>query len=480
MLSLVDLPLDVLDGILNALPDFATLGACILSCKALYNAYAARASSIQKAVIANNLGTGALFTLAMQTIRAEQRLAADAADRPDDLTSMRGLMLSMRDTKYTLRDVAPTDVSKLAERIQVSAGYEDIYSQRFKDKHSNTSCLAPEESDAFRTALLRIWLVGIFVYCGSVGVDAWSDWDFRNQFLYRPLSDQELYELLLVLSWLEEAVANEIDDITPFDTLFLVGFKDFLKAWQTRDHRNIDAENLELFWDLREEFGLIWNERDFSGVWEGNLEELQLNKSLKPLATYTGLLRPCSKCGKVEGKDPTYNCLYNSENWLTQKALAAIPLNHLPFYLGRYLSRNPYETRILGPYIFNPLHNFGEAAEPGADSGGNDADPPAKGEPLDQYDIMRSLFHLAEETESEPCASISRRTRSQASRPRTYSVSRVSLRCLRRVCGSGGTTTRPAGALVAALSKRIAGTVLSVGHRRNSTESMPRNTTICA
>ncbi|EJD46244.1 hypothetical protein AURDEDRAFT_164902 [Auricularia subglabra TFB-10046 SS5] len=414
MFSLVDLPQDILDRILNSLHGFATLGACILSCKALYDAYAARPLSIRKSVIENSLGSGTLFRLAMQTIRAEQRLAVGAKDRPADVVSMRALMMSMRDTKYGIGDVAPSDVSRLAERIQVSAGFENMYSQRFKDKHYETSCLGLEQSDAFRTALLRVWLVGTFAYSGRVGVDAWYDWDFRNEFLYSPLSEQELYELLLVLTWLMEALENEVDDVTPFDTLFSIGFKGFLNGWQTRDFKKIKStsEFLELFWRFHDDIGMLWTERDFNEVSEGDLEKLRQSRSLRPFAEYTGLLRACTKCDKVEGKDPMYDCLYNSENWLAKKALAAIPYNHLPFYLSRDLSRNSYETGIFGKYLFNPLHEFGATAKSGdmgssggtvsaANTNGNNTGSPVKGKRFDIYEIMRSLFYLIDETESE-------------------------------------------------------------------------------
>lgn len=229
-IDLATLPLDILDRILVSLNDFSSLGASVLTCRALYDAYQARPTSVTWAV-ASNLVPGSVLPAAVRAARLGDILERPLEEDNGGPTRMT-FLLEFGEAAMLDGALSWANCMALQRCASVVSKTEVLFSQRYcqsplvamrsvfmlklrcrrrcKDKASGTtSRLTPEESVSFQKAVYRIWLfcsATRYVFTRFAGV--FSDFHGRKAALYHALSTQELWELDTVWRWMCDEVSR--------------------------------------------------------------------------------------------------------------------------------------------------------------------------------------------------------------------------------------------------------------------------------
>ncbi|KIK94613.1 hypothetical protein PAXRUDRAFT_827819 [Paxillus rubicundulus Ve08.2h10] len=147
---------DIVDRILTALPDFATLTSTILTCKAVYTIYRAHPASIQREVAYNFVG--AALPEAIRYVRCK---AANMILLPPN--QLLGKDEFTKNPALTKGEICHLiSLSKYAKEV------EDVFSWREKDYRSQSTRLSALESYRFHRALHVLSL-----YSSTYGQDAY-------------------------------------------------------------------------------------------------------------------------------------------------------------------------------------------------------------------------------------------------------------------------------------------------------------------
>ncbi|KZV81861.1 hypothetical protein EXIGLDRAFT_703228, partial [Exidia glandulosa HHB12029] len=173
MPSLQRLPVELLDEVLKAIDDFATLGVAILSYKPFYLIYKAHPVIIHRHVLVNSLGPEVVDT-ALRSIRVSAWMPACHHTNIQDVVEI--VCTDFHEDKMVKHRITDAEYSKLFARARICDKLEVVYSRWYKDRLTDRkSLLAPAERKAFRMCIHRLWLLSSFAGSDGIALDAIRD-----------------------------------------------------------------------------------------------------------------------------------------------------------------------------------------------------------------------------------------------------------------------------------------------------------------
>ncbi|KZV87239.1 hypothetical protein EXIGLDRAFT_207515 [Exidia glandulosa HHB12029] len=212
MPSLQRLPVELLDEVLKAIDDFATLGVAILSYKPFYLIYKAHPVIIHRHVLENSLGPEVVDT-ALRSIRISAWMPTCHHTDIQDVVEI--VCTDFHEDKMVKHRITDAEYSKLFARARICDKLEVVYSRWYKDRLTDRkSLLAPAERKAFRMCIHRLWLLSSFAGSDGIALDAIRDRVVRQQLFYDSYSSQDVYYLHSVVDWMRELVG---ECLTPSD-----------------------------------------------------------------------------------------------------------------------------------------------------------------------------------------------------------------------------------------------------------------------
>ncbi|KZV93054.1 hypothetical protein EXIGLDRAFT_749316 [Exidia glandulosa HHB12029] len=208
MSTIHDLPLEMLEEILIAIDELATLKVAVLSYRPFYNIYKGRKHVIHPRVLRNSLGGDDVIASYLRTIYIETFLhnysQRNPAYRAHPAQFIQDIQLLREDTTNT---PTASEYAICVKRTRVFQQLEVLYSRSEKDRLTDkTSRLSPGESKRFRTALHRLWLLGLYTRSDSVVQTLCMTAATRVPLFYDGYTAQDVYDIHCVLDWLEELV----------------------------------------------------------------------------------------------------------------------------------------------------------------------------------------------------------------------------------------------------------------------------------
>ncbi|KZV93072.1 hypothetical protein EXIGLDRAFT_55822 [Exidia glandulosa HHB12029] len=204
MPSLLTLPPEILDAIFMLFDDLATFLAMASSCKRFYDIYNhPHMFFILRHVLRDALGGKGVLAASLRTLGVEAIIPkytlADADQVLNDVQALKedktGMPTTLKEYKIHFH------------RARVVQQLEVLYSRSRKDRFTRTtSRLTPKESERFRLALHRLWLLGLYTRTTGVVQDLCMNADTRVPLFYSRYSAQDVYDIHDVLDWLDEQV----------------------------------------------------------------------------------------------------------------------------------------------------------------------------------------------------------------------------------------------------------------------------------
>lgn len=172
--TLEDLPFDVLDRLLRSLPDFPSLRAATLSCKALHAAYALRKKSIFDDVVKNEAGPAMRYALAVARGMVQKSDAEENGNWSRLRIGIEGD--GEGEGAFWNEEVSVEDVYALEQFgvVSTAEAAEGEYSLRYKDRRVEKSVLTLEESSRFHRGFYSTWLLALLSYSNN-DIDEYSD-----------------------------------------------------------------------------------------------------------------------------------------------------------------------------------------------------------------------------------------------------------------------------------------------------------------
>ncbi|TDL28786.1 hypothetical protein BD410DRAFT_893725 [Rickenella mellea] len=312
-----NLALDIRDYLLTCLPDFETLRSAVLASRGLHEAYVLRSKSIMHCVVSSEIGPAWPFALVLARMR----------DEPwEGCTD--GLIVNdwIEDSQITGREAFELiRVSKIAKQ------FEDMFSNREKDRTSKTSVLSDAESYRFQRALYKLWWIRE-IYAAD-GEDNLDRPEYMQHCKVELLGADTLTELLEldrvwhfladIVKWLRLSHGPTEDD--DFQQVLMVKPESFLEAYETFDFGIIlddsqDAPNPVLR-EFLEDRGVE------PGCWIDSPDDAVLVDEI------LGEDDTCDKCNAEEGLN-----LWGEPNWSWLRG--HLPPDRLPAFLPGYLGQN--------------------------------------------------------------------------------------------------------------------------------------------
>ncbi|KDQ62627.1 hypothetical protein JAAARDRAFT_203719 [Jaapia argillacea MUCL 33604] len=140
---------DILHHVFDYLPDFSSLLSVLLVSKSTHAVFDNRPNSITCAVAENQFGP--ILPHALRVIRLEERKHAYCKAHPYELDDL------PKEEHSSSEVITSSDACRLCKNSRVVAELEGLFSWRYKDRTSNSSCLSNSESFRFRRAVYRYW-----------------------------------------------------------------------------------------------------------------------------------------------------------------------------------------------------------------------------------------------------------------------------------------------------------------------------------
>ncbi|KAH7106722.1 hypothetical protein BKA62DRAFT_213980 [Auriculariales sp. MPI-PUGE-AT-0066] len=390
------LPPEIVDVIFTRFDDIETLRNVRLVCRFCDSVYSAHSSALREAAVVNALGHEGILLPALREVRVSAYL--DAENSPN---SFEDAFNGITEEGVKHIEITWKEAEKLMVRANVCQRLEIGYSRSCKDRQSGCdSRLTPEESLRFRRAICRAWVLSdVFRYC--MEADLMEFWTFdeedrisaRKTVFYSALSDQDLYDLNMVVEW----TASDGDSSNDLALIFETGPEQYLEGYE-----NVDRSELTTSGDHDENFD--WGS-DIDHQWEERRVTLQngVPNGVQPLIQPIGSDDMCSKCGLPAGLK-----LWNEQNWRYLSSCLPIwkPWSMPEFFPG-VLGRNSFETKLLRAYIENPNRDFSTfnndyafMSSPSQSPYSKQDSPEVLGGPILVHRILHELFNLSNQVDS--------------------------------------------------------------------------------
>ncbi|KZV96457.1 hypothetical protein EXIGLDRAFT_765267 [Exidia glandulosa HHB12029] len=215
MSTIHDLPVEMLDEVLMAIDDLAALEGAVLSYRRFYNIYKARQDVIRRRVLRNALGGDDVIAASLRMIYIEAVLRNYPPTHPTNPSwHVDHFLVDIKPLKEDKKNTpTASEYGICVERARICQQLEVLYSRSMKDRHTDTaSRLSLEESDRFRAAVYRLWLLGM--YPRSKVQSLCTDAATRVQLFYDGYTARDVYDLHCVLDWFKEIVGEllPVDD----------------------------------------------------------------------------------------------------------------------------------------------------------------------------------------------------------------------------------------------------------------------------
>ncbi|KAJ8081063.1 hypothetical protein PM082_017904 [Marasmius tenuissimus] len=360
MKSLNGLPLDddILNQILNHLPDFDSLKATILSTKSFYNVYNAHPNSIRRAVAKNVVGPA--LPEALRVVRHHD---------PDDEDAPEG------DTDESA-PITNGEISELVENARLFGALEDVFSLRHKNRKFKKSQLTYEESLRFQRAIYRLALYSKVFPGLALFQDFYEDSDEDNTVepqakkrieqiaFLRHFSVLDLRQIYSVSEFLTDLVrwseaGDSLDGSVDTDSNGKAGLA--LSCGPEIIYRCYNEGSTEIlmveldwyddddpppFFDgyITDPLSKLFKEHDFKGTFEDATHWQSIVDDI------VGIHDSCSHCGQEGGFNLWGPSTYE---YLHQTTPSLRPGTGLVSLLKGELSKNPIEKRYFGRLIKN-------------------------------------------------------------------------------------------------------------------------------
>ncbi|KZV93081.1 hypothetical protein EXIGLDRAFT_55918 [Exidia glandulosa HHB12029] len=218
---LLSLPPEMLDAIFMCFDDLAAVLATASSCRRLHGIYHPRRNFILPRVFRNALGGDGVIAASWRTLDVEAILPNHTfAVTNQVLADVQALKENKTDVPSTLEDC-----KVLFDRARVVQQLEVLYSRSQKDRRTRTtSRLTPGESDKFRQAVHRLWLLGLYTRTTGIVQDLCTNAATRVPLFYSEYSAQDVYDIHNILDWLDEQVD---ESLAPQETRRFLGARRF-------------------------------------------------------------------------------------------------------------------------------------------------------------------------------------------------------------------------------------------------------------
>ncbi|KAI0343963.1 hypothetical protein BDW22DRAFT_1109899 [Trametopsis cervina] len=333
MLTFTDLPADIVDHILAAMPDFKSLAAMIsVSKQYTYAVFREHKRAIISSVALNIVGPSSLpQALQLASIRARPRLGYGY---DDSWAFASDALVSLPDTMY----------NNLSVNARPIKGLENFYSQMYKDRRSKESVLTADESLRFRRAMYRVWWLIIVTTILPEDPFARIGFYLSPEDRFHPmmavLKPSDLREIMAVMSFTNEFMCGlvGVQPDTARDSQEYVMSP--LLAWSLyEDPRTLT----DRYFNRGNTPDIIASVRKTAEAQKANADDIVAAPASSLLDEIHGADDKCSRCDTVIGMG-----LYGPENWellswrIEQMLISSLPGN---------LARNMNETRAISLYI---------------------------------------------------------------------------------------------------------------------------------
>ncbi|KAJ7641304.1 hypothetical protein FB45DRAFT_899901 [Roridomyces roridus] len=236
---------DVIGRILTFCPDFATLHAVVLASKQFHAVYQTHPKSITQAVAYNIVGPA--LPAALRVLRYPSRDINEDSSDPLTVTSV-----CVEESSASI--ITWDEKMQLVKNAEEIAVLEDIYSIKFKSRHSRTSVLTPEESHRFQRAAYRAELFSAIFPADTWSVDdideldsvAISNIQEQRAALLNVYDTRELLELFSFVRFMRAILKGIVAAERHIDILLTAGPTRILEAWEDDigwDSSNADTPN---------------------------------------------------------------------------------------------------------------------------------------------------------------------------------------------------------------------------------------------
>ncbi|KZW01698.1 hypothetical protein EXIGLDRAFT_47936 [Exidia glandulosa HHB12029] len=350
MSTIHDLPLQMLDEILMAIDDPAALTAAVLSYRRFYNIFKARKDVIKRRVLRNALGGDDVIASSLRTVRIETILPNYNQYNPVDRARFLWDIQPLKEDKTNTPTAS--EYAICVERARLFQQLEVLYSRSMKDRRTDkTSRLSFEESDRFRAALHRLWLLCLYTGSTSVVQVLCMRAATRLPLFYDGYTAQDVYDLHCVLDWLGELVIGCLPVETtsefrePFRLICLCAgpakiLAAYLEPDRLHDHlRNIDASRFRSDDGWKDDLIPVFKSHQLLSPAE---TEVQIPSEMKPIVVLTE--EPDVKCWNPTcGAQPGVQ-LWDATNW--GYGPRWLRLDTLLHSLPDYLRNNCYERHL--------------------------------------------------------------------------------------------------------------------------------------
>ncbi|KZV84608.1 hypothetical protein EXIGLDRAFT_776345 [Exidia glandulosa HHB12029] len=352
MPSLHRLPVELLDEVLRASANFATLRLAILSYKRFYLIYKAHPEIIERCVLENSLGPEVLDA-ALRSIRIPAWMPTCHHTNIRDIVEI--VCTDFHENKMVKQRITDAEWSLLFDRALVCDELEVVYSRWYKDRLTDRkSLLTPAERKAFRMTIHRLWLLSSFAGKDSIVLDAVRDRAVRQELFYDSYSSQDVYNQHSVVGWMVELVE---ECLAPTEYTFseftrmkcIVGSPDAVHAiYDTPEQACAILQHIEGLVDAdhrgwQDDIRHILQDRE---VLSPNAPEGELPSEIVPLVVLPeASVLACSHCHTRRGVR-----LWNDTNW--EHIPRQYRLETLSEWLKGDLRNNVHERQLL-------LHFFG-------------------------------------------------------------------------------------------------------------------------
>ncbi|KZV88578.1 hypothetical protein EXIGLDRAFT_772548 [Exidia glandulosa HHB12029] len=358
MATIHDLPLEMLDEILMAIDDPEALTTAVLSYRRFYNIYKARKDVIKRRVLRNALGGDDVIASSLRTIRIETIMPnyspVDPTDRARFLQDIEPLGEDKRNTPTASEFAICVERARLFQQLEV------LYSRSEKDRRTDkTSLLSFEESDRFRTALHRLWLLGLYIRSTSVVQMLCMTAATRIPLFYDGYTAQDVYDIQCVLDWLDDLVFGCLPVETTCDwreplrlPCLCLGPATVLKAYlEPRKARAYmrcnDIWRFGSYDAWKEDLLTVFQEHQLLSPKE---EEVKIPYEMKPIVVLSEVL--ALKCWTPKCEAQSGVRLWNEYNW--NHAPRKLRLETLVDWLQGPLCRNKHERPLFLHYLGTP------------------------------------------------------------------------------------------------------------------------------
>ncbi|KZV87396.1 hypothetical protein EXIGLDRAFT_723765 [Exidia glandulosa HHB12029] len=349
MPTLETLPPEIRALILVALDGYTTFKAAVLSCHALHDAFNASKKSILAQFLRNALGGDEVIAAATRTACIEAHLRSRNNIAIDNVPEfMNGIQAFKEDASVSQ---SPREYEACMARAHVCEELEVAYSRSFKDRKTDErSCLTVAESDRFRMAIHRLFLISIYIQsivvlplCLSVAT--------RVPLFYGEFSVQAVFDLLHIVDWMAKTAMECLPPGTAMrrqGTYPLVClFSGPLRLYNAYMHPGqADAFLRKVDRRVRRQFGAweqdILHHRQILSRTGVQPEVPQDMSSVVGLAAGPGL--ECSKCQARPGER-----IWDQQNWM--HVPRNMRLEGLVDWMGYHLAGNYYERDLFLRYL---------------------------------------------------------------------------------------------------------------------------------